>query len=120
MISPCTPRACSDVREQLAEHAVGVIGGAADDEDVALLALLNGDMDHPVVAGLCQHRDGGASDRRAGPNGPQVRLHQAEATVSLVNGRDAVFRHPGGIGTLDVANDDGLHASSSATVGNNR
>ncbi len=39
-------------REQIAEHAVGVVGGAADHEDVALLALLDRDMDHPVVAGM--------------------------------------------------------------------
>lgn len=106
--------------EQLAEHAVGVVGGAAHDEDVALRALLDRDMNHPVVAGLRQHGDGGAGDRRASPDRPQIRLHQSEPIIGLVHGRDAVLRHPSGIGTLDVANDDRLHASSSATVGNSR
>ncbi|MBB4421592.1 hypothetical protein GGD66_000118 [Bradyrhizobium sp. CIR48] len=107
-------------RQQFAEHAIGIVGGAADDEDVALFALLDGDMDHPIVAGLRQHGDGGPGDRRARPDRAQIGLHQTHAPVSLVHGRDAVRRHSGGIGTLDIANDDRLHASSSATVGNRR
>ena len=47
-------------RQQFAEHAVGVVGGAADHQHVALLALLDGDVDHPVVARLRQHGDGAA------------------------------------------------------------
>ena len=35
-----------------------------DDEDVTLAALLDGGVDHEVVAGPVQHRDGGARDRR--------------------------------------------------------
>ena len=60
MTSPVTPRAISEVAEQIAEHAVGIVGGAADHQNIAGLALLDRDMDHPVVAGMRQHSHRGA------------------------------------------------------------
>ncbi len=51
--------------DEIADHAVGVVGGAAEHDDVAGLALLDGDMHHPVVAGLRQDGDGGSGDRSA-------------------------------------------------------
>src|SRR6266702_7056106 len=73
-------------REQIAEHAVGIIGAAADHQNVARPALLDRDMDHPVVAGMRQHRHRGASRLAAGPYRTQIRLHQAEAAIGLVRG----------------------------------
>ena len=44
-------------RQQVAEEAVGAVGGERGDDDVAGLDLLGGDMHHPVVARLQQHGD---------------------------------------------------------------
>ena len=62
-------------REQIAEHPVGIIGGATDHQDIAWAALFDADMDHPVVAGLRQHGDGGAGRFAARPNRAHIRLH---------------------------------------------
>jgi hypothetical protein len=115
-------------RQQFPEHAVGVVGGAADHQHVAFLALLDRDMDHPVVAGLRQHGNGRAADRGAGINRPQIRLHQAGTAERLVRGGDAAGgERPDGVGisALDVADNDGFHdflrtqPSVSVTRGNN-
>jgi hypothetical protein len=98
--------------EQFAEHAVGIVGGAADHQDVALSALFDGDMDHPVVTRLRQHGHRGAGNLRAGPDRPQVRFHQSGAAERLMYGRDAQ-RLEGADGVavcaLDVTDDDGFH-----------
>src|SRR5665213_4114788 len=69
-------------REQVAEHAVGVVGGTADHQDVARPALFDRDMYHPVVAGLRQHRDRSAGRFAARPYRPQIGFHQSDPTVS--------------------------------------
>ncbi len=63
MMTPFTPRAFSEVAMRSPITAVGIVGGAAEhDDDVAGLALLDGDVEHPVVAGLCQDGDRRACD----------------------------------------------------------
>ena len=60
---------------------------------------------------------------RARPDRAQIGLHQAEAAIGFVHGGDAERAEPFddiGIGALDVANDDGLHANSSTAIGNSR
>ncbi len=69
MTSPTDAARFQRGREQIAEHAVGIVGGAADHQNVARPALLDRDMDHPVVAGLRQHGDRGAG-RLARPPTP--------------------------------------------------
>ena len=73
MIRPCTPRDCRRSREQLAEVTDVGRGGGRDDENVAFLTLLDGDVDHPVVAGRQADGDGSAGDARAGVDRPHVR-----------------------------------------------
>ena len=110
-------------RQQFAEHAVGVVGGAADHQDVALLALLDRDMDHPVVARLRQNGDRGSGNLRAGPDRPHIGLHQARASERLVRGGDAERLHGAdgiAVGAFDIADDDGFHFRISSTVGNSR
>ena len=110
-------------REQIAEHAVGIVGGAADHQDVARPALLDRDMDHPVVAGMRQHGDGGARRFAARPYRAQIGFHQADAAIGLVHGGGAERAEPldqRGIGSLDVADNNRLHASSSIAIGNSR
>src|SRR5262249_32909767 len=53
-------------REQLAEVASVAIRGTPSNDDVAVLQLLGGDVQHPVVAGLQQHGDGRTAELRAG------------------------------------------------------
>src|SRR6516164_9886904 len=115
--------------QQYAEHAVGVVGGAADHQHVALLALLDRDVDHPVVARLRQHRYRRPADRGARPDRSHVRLHQAASPERFVRGGDADAGEGADgvrISTFDVADDDGLHFfltdyfNSNSTVGNSR
>src|SRR2546421_2816301 len=47
-------------RQEIAEHPIGIVGAASDHQDIARPALLDRDMNHPVVAGMRQHGDGGA------------------------------------------------------------
>jgi hypothetical protein len=75
--------------QQVAEEAVGAVAGAGCDHHVAGLDLLGRDMQHPVVAGLQQHGDGRTAEARVGVDGPDARLHQAEAAERLMHGRDA-------------------------------
>ena len=110
-------------REQIAEHAVGIVRRAADHQDVAGLALLDRDMDHPIVTGLRQDGYGGAGCFRPAPNGAQIGLHQPEPAIGLVRGGNAERAETLdeiSFGTLDVADDDRLHASSSIAIGNSR
>ena len=51
--------------EQLAERAVAVRRRGGDDDDVARLGLLDGGVDHQVVARPAQHGERGARDARA-------------------------------------------------------
>ena len=79
-------------RKQIAEEAIGVLGGAGRDHHVARLQLLGHHMHHPVVAGLQQHGDRGAAGMRAWVDRPHVGLHQADAAHRLVDGGDAEAR----------------------------
>ena len=74
-----------------------------------LLHLLGGDVEHPVIAGLQQHRHGRAAQLGAGVHGPNVGAHEAHAAHRLVNRGDAELREPGDIGRvgpLDVCVND--------------
>ncbi len=96
-------------REQVAEHAVGVRRADGDDHDVAGLRELDGDVQHPVVAGMQQHRDRAAADARARIDRPHVRLEQSRAALRLVHGSDSVLAqglHDAGVGAIDVADCD--------------
>ena len=74
MTRPRTPRALKRCREQIAEHAVLVAAADGGDDDVAGLRELDGDVHHPVVAGMQQHGDRAAADARARVDRPHVRL----------------------------------------------
>jgi hypothetical protein len=71
--------------QQVAEVAVGALGGDGGDDDVAGADLLGHHMHHPVVARVQQHGDGGARDLRAGVDRPHVGLQQADAAHGLVH-----------------------------------
>ena len=84
MTRPRTPCATRLVGQQVAEVAVVAGAGRRHDQDVAGAGLLDGDMDHPVVAGrdLAGERVAGDPGRpvdraqltgRAGPCGPAPR-----------------------------------------------
>ena len=78
------------------------------------LALLDGDVDHPVVAGRQADGDGGAGDARAGVDRAHVRRQQAGAALRLVDGRDADLGKCSRETPLDprhVAHDDGHSAA---------
>src|ERR1700722_2222074 len=100
--------------EQLAEVPVVAAGGRRHDEDVAVLALLDGDMDHPVIAGRDADGDRGAGDLGARVDRVQVRGQQPAAALRLVLGSDAELRERVGdrlVGPGDGADDNG-HAHS--------
>ena len=59
-------------REQFSEHSVGIVRRAADNQDIAFLALLDRDVDHPVVTWLCQHGDRRARNLCPGPDRPHT------------------------------------------------
>jgi hypothetical protein len=102
---------------------VGIVGGAAEHHDITLPALLDRDMDHPIVARLRENGDRGAGNLRTRPDWAQIRLHQAGAAERLVHGDDAECGHGANgvaIGALDVADDDGFHFKISSTAGNSR
>ena len=91
--------------EQLTEQAVrgGGIGG--DDEDVARGALLDGDVDHQVVAGPAHHGDRGSGGADARLDRAELRTGQADAAHRLVHRRGAETRqgvHIGQRGLLRV------------------
>ena len=70
-------------REQIAEHAVGVVRGAGDDQQVSGPAELDGHMEHPVVAGLSQDGDGTAGGLRVWVDWTDTRLEQTGAALGL-------------------------------------
>src|SRR6202020_1153737 len=76
--------------EQLAERAVGGRRRGGDDDDVARLRLLDGGVDHQVVARPADHGQRDAGDPRAllvrAQGGPEV----PAAADGLVDGGDAV------------------------------
>src|SRR5581483_3634361 len=76
------------------------------------LALLHGNMDHPVVARLRQHRHRRSRDLRAGVNRPHVRTHQPGPPERLVNRGDTERGKCADgvrIGAFNIADDDRLH-----------
>src|SRR5690606_30157654 len=76
-------------RQQVAEEAVGAVGGHGGDDDVARLNLFGDDVHHPVVTGVQQHGNGSAAGVGAGVDGAHVGLHQADAAHRFVDGGDA-------------------------------
>src|SRR5262249_3564613 len=62
--------------------------GWRDDQHVTVAALLDRDVDHPVVAGWDADRHRRAGDVRAGIDRPQVRGEQAGAGLCFVHGGD--------------------------------
>ena len=70
------------------------------------LALLDGDVNHPVVARRHADRDRGAGDVRAAVDGAHVWRHEAGALLGFVDGCDAE-----GSERLDDAALDALHVS---------
>jgi hypothetical protein len=96
-------------REQLAEVAGVASGSGRDDQNVAFLTLLDGDVDHPVVARGNADGDRGAGDARAGIDRPHVGRHEADPALRLMHGRDADLGKAASEMTLDprqVAHDD--------------
>jgi hypothetical protein len=66
-------------------------------------------MQHPVVTMVQKHGNGGTASVRIRVNGAHVGLHEAYATLSLVNGGHTKLRqlfYSGGLCTDDVALDD--------------
>ena len=91
MISPRTPCATSDVRQQFAKHAVGGVGRARHHQHVTRLADFNRRVNHDVVAGLATDRDSRPRDLGGRINRAQIRLHQAGAALRFVHCGDAQF-----------------------------
>jgi hypothetical protein len=60
------------------------------DKNVAVTALLDGDVDHPVVGRRHAHSHGGASDVRPRIDRCYVRGEQAASALGLVHGGDSV------------------------------
>ena len=99
-------------REQVPEHAVGVVRGAGDDQEVAGLAQLDGHVHHPVVARLRQDGDRAAGGPRAGVDRADVRLEQPGAAPGLVHRGDPELAEAvdgRGVGALDAAHSHWLH-----------
>ena len=123
MTSPRTPAALERGGQQLAEVAVVAGRGRRHHEDVALAAHLDGDVDHPVVAGRHRNGDGIAGGRGAGIDRAHVGGEQALATLRLVDGGDAELGQRLDVGerrALEVLDDDAAHANSSGVVGEDR
>jgi hypothetical protein len=102
--------------EQIAEIAVLAGAGRCDDEDVAGLQLLDGDMDHPVVARRRGDRHGGAGDARAGVDRPHITRQKPGAPLCLMHGRHPAALESGddgGIGPHVVLDDNTAHPRSS-------
>jgi hypothetical protein len=78
--------------QQVAEVAVGALGGDRRRRRCRRADLLGHHMHHPVVARVQQHGDGRARDLRAGVDGPHVGLQQADAAHGLVHRGAAEMR----------------------------
>src|SRR5262249_25488942 len=90
--------------------------GRRNDKDVARAALLDRDMDHPVVTWGQGHRYGRPGDTHARIDRSHIRAHEAAAALRLVDGSDTAFAERGDrvrIGPLDILDDD-AHVSPSA------
>ena len=101
-------------REQLAEIADVRCRGGRDDENVAFLTVLDGDVDHPVVAGRKADRDCRACDACAREDRSHGRGQQARSALRLVDGRDADLGKCSRDTTLDprhLAHDDSHSAA---------
>ncbi len=84
----------------------GAVGGKH--QHVALAELLDGNMDHPVVARWRADRDGAAGHAEVLLDRPHVRRHQTFAPLRLVNRGDARLAQPAdhvGVGAPDVGDD---------------
>ena len=64
-------------RQQIAEHAVGVLRGGGEHRHVPRLQQLRGHVQHPVIAGVRENRNGGSARLRSRIDGPHIRCHQA-------------------------------------------
>ena len=53
-------------RKQFAEHAIRAFRAATDDQHVTRAAEFDGDVQHPVVAGMREYGDGAAGDPAPG------------------------------------------------------
>src|SRR5512138_377980 len=86
---PPHPAGGERARKEIAE--ITRIGGGrgGHDEDVAFAALLDCDVNHPVVGRWNADRDGAARDARAGVDGAYIGRHQTGAVLRFVDGRDA-------------------------------
>src|ERR1700730_960866 len=74
-------------REKLAEHSVGIVRRAGDDEHIAGATLLRRNVDHPVVAGLRQGCHNAPSNARTRPNRTNVCLHKIWCATRCFMGR---------------------------------
>src|SRR5690606_18350470 len=107
--------------QQVAEVAVGAVGGDGGDDDVAGLDLLGHDVHHPVVTRVQQHGDRGAADLHVALDGAHVGLEQADTAHGFVHrGRAKRGERVGGdlVGALDVAVNDAqfVHVCSPVCV----
>src|SRR5690606_16441641 len=75
--------------EQLAEVPAVGRGGGGDHQHVALSALLDRDMDRPVVGRRHADRDRGPADVCARIDGAEPRVQQSRAALRLVDRGDA-------------------------------
>ena len=64
-------------RQQIAEHAVGVLRGGGEHRHVPRLQQLCGHVQHPVITGVRENRNGGSARLRSRIDGPHIRCHQA-------------------------------------------
>ena len=111
--TPRTPRRCRAVANSSPNSPSVRRRVGRHHEDVTGPALLDGDVDHQVVARPAQHRHRGAADPGARPGGPQLGAEVADPAHRLVHGRHAVLAE--GVGVADVrarriGHHDGPHA----------
>ena len=88
---PAHPAGGKGGRQQFTEIAVFRGRFGSHHEHVTVLALLDGDVDHPVVVGRQAHGDRGSADPGPGVYRRHVRRDQAGAALRLVNGGDSVL-----------------------------
>src|SRR5450631_559089 len=59
-------------RQQFAEHAILVVAGQRDHHHIARANLFSGDVEHPIVTRMRQHRERGSAYACTGVDGPHV------------------------------------------------
>src|SRR6185312_11207539 len=95
--------------QQLAEISCVRAGGGHNDEHVARAALLDCDVDHPVVRRWQADRNGAAGNAGPRKDRPQMRTQEPGAALSLMDGGHTKTRQPFdevGFSPLDVGMDD--------------